>query len=146
MVGFKESPTDHYMRPFHVTAQQEYYKKHKKLCLGSRKRSTVFMEWIKQVYTTYDKVSKFVFGLKSEVSHGDNNNVETADEDLFNLLKFLNDGKYLRNTVVILMSDHDLVLYVLRFKESRKNDFHFSDSHFQNGLYLSIAKLTRILN
>ncbi|CAG2232855.1 unnamed protein product [Mytilus edulis] len=32
--------------------------------------------------------------------------VETADEDMVDLLKFLNDGKYLRDTLVILMSDH----------------------------------------
>ncbi|XP_052104010.1 uncharacterized protein LOC127737399 [Mytilus californianus] len=106
MVGFKDNPTDHYMRPFHVTAQKQYYGKHKKLCLGSKRRSEVFMQWIRDIYTTYDKVPKFVFGFHSEVSHGDNNMVETADEDLFNLLKFLNDGKYLRNTLVILMSDH----------------------------------------
>jgi membrane-anchored protein YejM (alkaline phosphatase superfamily) len=39
-------------------------------------------------------------------SHHDNNVVETADEDLYNLLKFLKEGDYLRNTLVILMSDH----------------------------------------
>ncbi|XP_076096200.1 uncharacterized protein LOC143067068 isoform X1 [Mytilus galloprovincialis] len=106
MVGFKEQPTDHYMRPFHIAAQRQYYRKHKKLCLGSKRRSQVFMQWIRDIYTTYDKVPKFVFGFHSEVSHGDNNMVETADEDMVDLLKFLNDGKYLRDTLVILMSDH----------------------------------------
>ena len=106
MVGFKDSPTDHYMRPFYVTAEHEYYKKQKYLCLGSKKRSQVFMNWIKEVYTMYDDASKFVFGFHSEASHHDNNVVETADEDLYNLLKFLNEGHYLRNTLVILMSDH----------------------------------------
>jgi membrane-anchored protein YejM (alkaline phosphatase superfamily) len=54
----------------------------------------------------YDDASKFVFGFHSEASHHDNNVVETADEDLYNLLKFLSEGHYLRNTLVILMSDH----------------------------------------
>jgi hypothetical protein len=57
--------------------------------LGSKKRSQVFMNWIKEVYTMYDDASKFVFGFHSEASHHDNNVVETADEDLYNLLKFL---------------------------------------------------------
>lgn len=106
MVGFKNPPTDHYMRTFHVTAHKEYYGKHKDLCLGSKRRSELFLNWIRDFYTMYDKRSKFAFGFHSEVSHGDNNLVETADEDLYNTLKFLNDGNYLRNTLVILMSDH----------------------------------------
>jgi hypothetical protein len=55
----------------------------------------------REVYTMYDDASKFVFGFHSEASHHDNNVVETADEDLYNLLKFLNEGHYLRNTLVI---------------------------------------------
>lgn len=106
MVGFKEPPTDHYMRTFHVTARAEYFRKHKNLCLGSKRRSELFLDWIQDFYTMYAKRPKFTFAFHSEVSHGDNNLVETADEDLYNTLKFLNDGNYLRNTVVILMSDH----------------------------------------
>ena len=63
------------------------------------------MNWIKEVYTMYDDASKFVFGFPSEASHQDNNVVETANEDLYNLLKLLSEGDYLRNTLVILMGD-----------------------------------------
>lgn len=106
MVGFKDRPTNHYMRPFQITAREEYFNKHKQLCLGSRRRSELFMDWVKEFYVMYDKVPKFFFGFHSEVSHNDNNLVETADEDLYHLLKSLNDGGHLKNTLVILMSDH----------------------------------------
>ena len=77
MVGFKDSPTDHYLRPFYVTAEHEYYKKQTYLCLGSKKRSQVCMNWIKEVYTMYDDASKFVFGFHNEASHDDHNVGET---------------------------------------------------------------------
>jgi hypothetical protein len=105
MIGFEKPPTDHYMRPFYVAAEQQYGK-HKKLCLGSQRRSQVFTKWISGVYQMYKNRSKFVFGFHSEVSHGDNNLVETADEDLTDTLKFLREGGYLNNTLLILMSDH----------------------------------------
>ena len=66
IVGFKDSPTDHYLRPFYVTAEHEHYKKQKYLYLGSKKRSNFFMNWIKEVYAMYDDASKFVLGFHSE--------------------------------------------------------------------------------
>jgi hypothetical protein len=52
------------LRPFYVTAEHEYYKKQKYLCLDSIKISQVFMNWIKEVYTMYDVSSPVFSGVR----------------------------------------------------------------------------------
>ena len=88
----------------------------------------------------YNDASKFFFGFHSEASHNDNNVVETADEDLYNLLKFLNEGDYLRNTLVILMSDHgarfsSLLSSLQGKQEERLPFFGFSFSEWFKSKY-----------
>ena len=69
MVGFKDQPTDHYMRIFYLEAEKQY-KKHKKLCLGSKRRSRVLLDWVKDMYVMYKNRSKFVFGFVSATREG----------------------------------------------------------------------------
>ena len=96
----------------------------------------------------YDDVSKFVFGFPSEASHQDNNVVETANEDLYNLLKLLSEGDYLRNTLVILMGDRAARFISVRssLQENQEEQLPFSGFHFQNGLNQNTAKRFKILD
>lgn len=114
MIGFKEAPVDHYARPFHIVGDAEK-SKHKRLCFGSRRRTQVFLDWLKEFYSMYQHKSKFAFGFQSEVSHDDVNLVETADDDTHNFLSTLYEGGYLNNTMLIVMSDHGA-----RFSDLRK--------------------------
>lgn len=114
MTGFKEPPVDHYARPFHIAAVKEQ-SKHKSLCYGSRRRTKVFLDWLKEFYVMYKNQSKFAFGFHSEVSHKDANMVETADDDIVEFLSSLKNGGYLNNTVLMVMSDHGA-----RFSNFRK--------------------------
>ena len=64
------------------------------------------------------------------------------------LLKFLKEGDYLRNILLILMSDHGARFSSLRSslqgkQEERLPLFGF---HFQNGLNQNTAKLFKMLN
>ncbi|KAK7110290.1 hypothetical protein V1264_014187 [Littorina saxatilis] len=105
MLGFKEQPTDHNMRPFYLAAEKEY-SKNEKLCLGSTPRHVNFMRWFRNLFDTYRNYPKFFFGFHSELSHGGNNDMQAQDEDVKSFLEGLEESGHLNSTLLILMSDH----------------------------------------
>lgn len=105
LTGFKEEPTDHYMRPFHVEANK-VIGKHPKYCLGSLPRHKVMFNWAKQLFQVYKDVPKFAFLFHGELSHDDYNIVQYADDDFMETLSYLKNNGFLDNTLLILMSDH----------------------------------------
>uniref|UniRef100_A0A0K8SW36 Uncharacterized protein n=1 Tax=Lygus hesperus TaxID=30085 RepID=A0A0K8SW36_LYGHE len=80
--GFDAQPTDHYMRPFYVDAESNYYDKFSKYCLGSVPRHKVMLDYMKHIFRVYKDRPKFVFGFHGEISHDDYNLVGAADDDL----------------------------------------------------------------
>ncbi|KAG7189383.1 hypothetical protein KM043_017030 [Ampulex compressa] len=103
--GFKEQPTDHYMRTFYLTASP-YFRYSKKYCFGGIPRHMVMMNYIKSIFDVYKNQPKFVFGFHGELSHDSYNDVGVVDEDLYYWIKNLYEFGHLNNTVLILMSDH----------------------------------------
>lgn len=104
--GFKEQPTDHYTRPFYQVAEKQY-KKHKPYCLRARPRHKVMMDYVRDFATMYKKEPYFLFAFHSELSHSYKGfNLGAADRDLRDMLKWLYDGGHLKNTLLIVMSDH----------------------------------------
>ncbi|KAK7095815.1 hypothetical protein V1264_005180 [Littorina saxatilis] len=103
MLGFKEPPTDHYMRPFYLAAEKE---NNKKLCLGSTPRHVNFMRWFRNLFDTYRNYPKFFFGFHAELSHEGNNDMQAQDEDVKSFLQGLEESGHLNSTLLILMSDH----------------------------------------
>ena len=103
--GFKEQPTDHYMRTFFTDAVREF-KKHKSLCLGDKRRTRVFLDYLKDFQVKYNEECKFSFVFHSEVSHDDTSRAMTADDDIYETIKFMHENGYLNNTLLFLMSDH----------------------------------------
>lgn len=105
LMGFKDKPSDHYMRLFYLAAEGDY-RRHKEYCLGSTSRHSVFLNWLRDGMLMYPNNPKFIFGFHSEISHHTFNEVQYMDEDIMNLLKFMEGNGYLDNTLFILMSDH----------------------------------------
>lgn len=104
--GFKDPPSDHYMRPFQLQAEKEH-KKHPLYCLGSKPKINVLMDWLEGVFTQYPQdVGKFVFGFHSEYSHGVVEELSLADEPVTAWVKHLNASGVLDNTILVMMSDH----------------------------------------
>ena len=114
MLGFRDPPVDHYMRPFYLAAEK-IYSFHKPYCLGFQSRHQVMVNWLRDSFTMYPNRLKFTYGFHSEFSHKDSNNLQWADDDLVQFLTFLYENKYLSNTLLILMSDHGA-----RFHDMRK--------------------------
>ena len=103
MTGFHRQPTDHYIRPFYLAVDGV---KDRSLCVGSKRKSDIYMDQIRHIYAMYPNRPKFVFGFLGEMSHEDVNTVETADEGLYQLLFDLDRTGQLDKTIVVLMSDY----------------------------------------
>lgn len=103
--GFKDAPTDHYMRPYYVAAHHEWSHS-PKLCAGAVPRHMVMMNQIKNFFSVYKYKPKFIFGFHGELSHDSYNLIGAADDDLLQFLKDLNANRMLENTLLILMADH----------------------------------------
>lgn len=103
--GFKEQPTDHYMRTYYLAATP-YFRYSKKLCMGGIPRHMVMLNYIKEIFNVYKNQPKFLFGFHGELSHDSYNDIGLADDDLHNWVKDLEESGHLNNTILIVMSDH----------------------------------------
>ncbi|ENN76196.1 hypothetical protein YQE_07164, partial [Dendroctonus ponderosae] len=103
--GFKQVPTDHYMRPYYLANHDEQHK-WAKLCTGDSPRHQIMLNYIKDFFSVYQTKPKFLFGFHGELSHDDYNLIEVADHDTMNLLKDLKESGALNNTILIIMADH----------------------------------------
>ncbi|KAK3100100.1 hypothetical protein FSP39_014778 [Pinctada imbricata] len=129
-VGFKVQPTDHFMRPFYLATYRNMIlkfglrvlAKNYDLCLGNQRKSKIFMDYIRQLYQIYPKNPKFTIGFLGDMSHDDHNAVETADEDLLDLMKELHDTGKLNDTILIVMSDHGARFNSLRAELQGKHE------------------------
>ena len=106
MVGFNETPVDHYMRTYYLEAEK-LGTRSQPLCTGSLARHNIFLNYGLEMFRTYpSSIRKFSFLFNVELSHDSLNQLQLADDDLFDFLKQLNDGGHLDNTLLIMMSDH----------------------------------------
>lgn len=64
------------------------------------------LDFVRNMYVTYNDRPKFVFAFHSEYSHDNNNLIENADNDVYEWLRDYKEKGYLNNTMLILMSDH----------------------------------------
>lgn len=107
--GFKDQPTDHYMRQFQRQAEEDGWdlKKHPDYCLGSKLKLDILMGWLEEVFKMYPSdVGKFIFGFHSEYSHMTVEEVALADEPVTEWIKGLKESGKLSNTILMIMSDH----------------------------------------
>lgn len=113
MNGFKHSPVDHYMRPYYIVTEK-LHRYFQPFCLGSRRRHQVMFDYLKDFVDMYKMFPKFSFLFHSEYSHQNLNNLQLADTDFKELLKYLNENGHLESTVLILMSDHGSRFHSIR--------------------------------
>jgi len=105
MLGFKQPPVHHYMRPFYIYAEEQY-SQHQPFCLGDTTRHMNMLNWGKQFYQVYAQRPRFSFLFHSELSHDKINLLQLVDDDLLAFLQGLQTDGLLDNTMLILMSDH----------------------------------------
>ncbi|KAI0240983.1 hypothetical protein LSAT2_003885, partial [Lamellibrachia satsuma] len=104
--GFKDQPVDHYMRTYYLEAEN-LRRNSKRLCTGSLPRHVVFLNYARDLYRTYPaRTRKFSFMFHTELTHGQINTLQVADDDIVDFLKDMNQSGRLNDTVLIMMSDH----------------------------------------
>lgn len=123
--GFKDTPVDHYLRTYYMTRNKVHsvqsnldqvfmfledksikVGKYSSLCYKDRPKHALHIDHFKQFVATYRSYRKFSFSWLTEISHDYMNNLELADEDIFQMLHFFHREGYLKNSVFIFMSDH----------------------------------------
>ncbi|CDW60847.1 DUF229 domain containing protein [Trichuris trichiura] len=104
--GFKEQPTDHYLRNFYLKVDEDT-RKYNPSCLGSESVYQVHLSYVEDFFTTYPREQpKFAFQIHVGYSHDDLDRVELADGPTVEHLKFFQEKGFLNDTVLIVFSDH----------------------------------------
>lgn len=104
--GFKEQPTDHYLRTFYLAAQSQK-RDHQRYCWGSEPHHKVHFDYSQDLWKNYpSSIRKFAFSFHATLSHDDLNMVELADDYTVDHLKFFETNGHLNSTIIIFMADH----------------------------------------
>lgn len=110
--GFKKPPTDYYLRPFGVAAEEHIAHEKElnaKLCYGPRLSMEVLLDYIQKFAYSMGKDKRyFQFIWSTSLTHDELNHGRMGDKHLRSTLEWFHTGGYLNQTVLILMSDHGL--------------------------------------
>ena len=105
--GFDNQPTDHYMRPFWTSLwESDLRLSRPRFCTGNVPNHMFLLNYTRSFFDSYKNVSKFAFVFGSELTHWNNNPGEYMDGDFVEFLKYFQSQGHLKNTLLVLMSDH----------------------------------------
>lgn len=107
--GFHNPPTHHYLRPFWLAVRDSVLlRMSSHMCFGSTPKHLLQMDYVRRFLAKYHslKFPYFGFSFLAELSHEYLSQVAAADQDFYQFFRFLNEGGYLDNTLLIVMSDH----------------------------------------
>ncbi|KAH3733495.1 hypothetical protein DPMN_039924 [Dreissena polymorpha] len=117
MLGFKEQPVHHYMRPYQVEIEKLNNKRH---CHGNKGTHTVFLDWLMESLRTNLGLPIFSFGFFSDYTHDGSECVGLIDDGNVAMFKYMKSLNLFKNTFIILMSDHGARFGALRQTEQGK--------------------------
>ncbi|XP_015182249.1 PREDICTED: uncharacterized protein LOC107069440 isoform X2 [Polistes dominula] len=109
--GFKEQPTDYYLRPFCIESEGDIGNTNKlnaNLCVGTRLTFDNLIDYTKKVATTFPNDLYFAFTWMASLTHDYLNYAQLSDKSYHKLIELLSERQYLNNTALIMMSDHGL--------------------------------------
>uniref|UniRef100_A0A914YJB2 Sulfatase N-terminal domain-containing protein n=1 Tax=Panagrolaimus superbus TaxID=310955 RepID=A0A914YJB2_9BILA len=104
--GFKESPTDHYFRPFWLQLYGSFlHRRSTHLCYGNQKCHQIQMEYLKEFIEAYNQKSPiFALNWLTELGHDWLEQVSIGDLDISQFFK--EQHKNLKDSFVIVFADH----------------------------------------
>ena len=109
--GFRNPPTDYYLRPYCIAAEADIGNTHKlnsNLCLGTRKNFENLLQYTRKVSRTFAKDPYFAFFWQASLTHDFFNYPQLGDEAYSDFLIHLNQKRLLNNTALVMMSDHGM--------------------------------------
>lgn len=123
--GFRKPPTTHYMRPFYLAVNrmelfespvsdvlQFFEDKNVKLsstsylCYGDKTMHGISIEYFKRFLIAYRNDFKFTWVWSNKLSHNYVNFIKLADNDLLDMMTFLKEEGFLKNSFLFFISDH----------------------------------------
>lgn len=125
LLGFKNQPVIHYMRPFYLATQEQksifsFFEKSSTFCLGSKSTYEVYLDWLREIIETYKGRNFFSGGFISSYTHDNNKDATMIDDQNVDFLKYLITHNLIDDTFVIVMSDHGLRYGKFRMTEQGK--------------------------
>uniref|UniRef100_A0A0C9RZ88 FRYL_0 protein n=1 Tax=Fopius arisanus TaxID=64838 RepID=A0A0C9RZ88_9HYME len=109
--GFYRQPTDYYLRPYCVAAENDIGNTRKlntHLCLGTRKNFENFLTHSSKVARTFSKDPYFAFFWQASLTHDFFNYPQLGDDAYSKAIhQFYQEG-IMENTALIVMSDHGM--------------------------------------
>ncbi|ALC39230.1 CG16854, partial [Drosophila busckii] len=109
--GFRQAPTDYYLRPLLLEMEQHIaYKKevNVKLCMGGRRTADVLLEYMRKLLPRMQRELFFSFFWTVTLTHDYLNSPMLLDAQLLRNLQQLQTSGVLNRTLVLLMSDHGM--------------------------------------
>ncbi|XP_072176417.1 uncharacterized protein [Diadema setosum] len=100
--GFKEQPTDYYMRTF--WREMEAYKSG--YCLGPDPVHVVMLRYLQDFMTSYPDNLKFGFSFLTDPTHDDLNILSVMDQDLLSFMQSAKESGALNQTILVIFGDH----------------------------------------
>jgi hypothetical protein len=105
--GFKDPPTDYYVRPFWLAMNNiNNFKSKDSRCYGNTPKHMYLLDYIEQFAARMKNHRYFAFTFLTLLSHDDLNEVQIADSDFEAMFLKMQRGGQLNNTVVIVLGDH----------------------------------------
>ncbi|XP_020280908.1 uncharacterized protein LOC109853331 isoform X2 [Pseudomyrmex gracilis] len=109
--GFREPPTDYYLRPYCVGAENDIGNTHKlnaNLCYGSRKTFECILDYTRKTAIEFSSEPYFAFIWQASLTHDFFTYPQFGDNSYSKLIKYMSEESLLNRTILIVMSDHGI--------------------------------------
>ncbi|XP_065353982.1 uncharacterized protein LOC135948564 [Cloeon dipterum] len=107
--GFKEPPTDYYMRPFWIAMEGLHHSMFEDYrCYGHLPKHDFLFNYAKEFSAVMQEKGHAYFSLtfSTLLSHDAINSIKIIDDDILGLFQTLEAQKVFENSVVLVMGDH----------------------------------------
>ncbi|XP_025074094.1 uncharacterized protein LOC105427274 [Pogonomyrmex barbatus] len=109
--GFREKPTDYYLRPYCIGAEKDIGNTHKlnaNLCIGTRKTFDCMLDYTRKTAIEFSSELYFAFIWQASLTHDYFTYPQLGDNSYHEFIEYASREGLLNRTALIVMSDHGM--------------------------------------
>jgi len=109
--GFREQPTDYYLRPYCIGAENDIGNTHKlnaNLCIGRRKTFDCLLHYTRKAAAEFSTDPYFGFIWQASLTHDYFTYPQLGDDSYHDFVRYMSREGLLNRTALIVMSDHGI--------------------------------------
>ncbi|XP_029164333.1 uncharacterized protein LOC114935626 [Nylanderia fulva] len=109
--GFREQPTDYYLRPYVIGAERDIGNTHKLnayICVGTRKMFDCMLNYTRKMMIEFSSELYFAFIWQASLTHDYLTYPQLGDDSYHDFIEYVSREDLLNHTVLIVMSDHGM--------------------------------------